>query len=164
MSYLIIPIQLTSLMKKEYPEKMTLSEVWPHFQAGGLIHLATLDGDQPRVRMLSFTTYDNKLWIITRSGDDKVSQIRKNSNVEFTLAIGGKEETGCLRVTAEAHIVEDQTMRDNVTSVIAWFTGYWKSSEDPDFTLIRLDMKKILFDHHETSSKYTIEVQKDQHI
>jgi len=145
-------------MKKEYPEKMDLSEVWPHFEAGGLLHLATLDEDQPRVRMLSFTPYDNKLWIVTRSGDDKVEQIRKNAKVEFTLAVRGKERTGCLRATAEAHIVEDQTMRDNVTSKIPWFKGYWKSSTDPDFTLIRLDMKKILFDHHETSSKYTINV------
>jgi len=122
------------------------------------MHLATLDGDHPRVRMLSFTPYDKKLWIVTRTGDDKVDQIRKNSNVEFTLAVPGKERTGCLRVTAEAYIVDDQNMRDNVTSVIPWFTGYWKSSEDLNFTLIRLNMKKILFDYHETSSKYTIEV------
>jgi uncharacterized pyridoxamine 5'-phosphate oxidase family protein len=155
---LIIPYQSTSIMKKEYPEKMELSEVWPHFEAGGLIHLATMDGNQPRVRMLSFTPYDNKLWIVARSGDDKIGQIRKNSNVEFTLAVKGKERTGCLRATGEAHIVVDQKMRDTVTSVIPWFTGYWKSSQDPNFTLIRLDMKKILFDHHETSSKYTIEV------
>jgi general stress protein 26 len=145
-------------MKKEYPERMSLSEVWHHFEAGGLMHLATLDGNQPRVRMLSFTPYDKKLWVVTRTGDDKVNQIRKNSNVEFTFAVRGKERTGCLRATAEAHIVEDQTMRDNVTSVIPWFTNYWESAEDPNFTLIRLNLKQILFDHHETSSKYTIEL------
>ena len=145
-------------MKKEYPEKMTLSEVWPHFEAGGLLHLATLDGNQPRVRMLAFTVFDQKLWIVTRTGDDKIDQIRKNSNTEFTLAVQGKERTGFLRATAKAIIVDDPNTRKDVSSAIPWFTGYWKSSEDPDFTLIRLDMKKILFDHHETSSKYTIEV------
>jgi uncharacterized pyridoxamine 5'-phosphate oxidase family protein len=145
-------------MKKEYPERMTLSEVWPHFEARGLIHLSTLDGDQPRVRMMALTTHDQKLWVVTRTGDDKVVQIGKNSNVEFTLAVPGKERTGCLRATAEATIVEDQSTRDVVVSVIPWFTNYWKSSEDPNFTLIRLDLKEILFDHHETSSKYTIEM------
>ena len=145
-------------MKKEYPEKMTLSEVWPHFKAGGLIHLSTLDGDQPRVRMMALTVYDEKLWIVTRTGDDKVVQIRKNSNVEFTLTVPGKERTGCLRATAEANIVEDDDARLDVASAIPWFTGYWKSSEDPNFTLIRLDLKKILFDHHESKSKYTIEL------
>lgn len=145
-------------MKKTYPEKMTLTEVWPHFEAGGLIHLATLDGSQPRVRMLSFTVFNQNLWIVTRTGDDKVEQIRKNSSVEFTLAVRGKERTGCLRATAEAIIVDNPDKRKDVTSTIPWFTGYWKSSDDPDFTLIRLDLKKILFDHHDSSSKYTIEV------
>ena len=158
MSYLIIQVQPCSIMKKDYPKRMTLSEVWPHFEARGLIHLATLDGDQPRVRMMALTTHNQKLWVVTRTGDDKVGQIRKNSNIEFTLTVPGKERTGCLRATAEAIIVEDEGTRDSVASVIPWFTNYWKSSQDPDFTLIRLDLKSILFDHHETSSKYTIDL------
>ena len=145
-------------MKKAYPERMTLAEVWPHFEAGGHIHFSTLDGDQPRVRMVALTVYDQKLWVVTRTGDDKVVQIRKNPKCEFTLTVSGEERTGCLRATAEASIVEDQGTRDEVASAIPWFTGYWKSSEDPNFTLIRLDLKRILFDHNETSSKYTIEV------
>jgi general stress protein 26 len=159
MSDLIIGIKSLSIMKKEYPGRMPLSEVWPHFKAGGLIHLSTLDGNQPRVRMMALTVHDQKLWVVTRTGDDKVSQIRKNSNVEFTFVVRGKERTGCLRATAEAHIIEDQGKRDDIASIIPWFTGYWESSEDPNFTLIRLDLKKILFDHHETSSKYTIVLQ-----
>jgi general stress protein 26 len=145
-------------MKKDYPERMTLSEVWPLFEERGLIHLSTLDGNQPRVRMMALTVYDQKLWVVTRTGDDKVVQIRKNSKVEFTLTVPGKERTGCLRVTAEANIVEDHGTRDDVVSTIPWFTAYWKSSEDPNFTLIRLDLKGVLFDHHETRSKYTIEL------
>jgi general stress protein 26 len=145
-------------MKKTYPERMTLSEVWPLFEAGGLMHLSTLDGNQPRVRMMALTVHDQKLWAVTRSGDDKVGQIRKNPNVEFTFAVQGKERTGCLRATAEACIMEDQKTRGDIASVIPWFSGYWESPEDPNFTLIRLDLKKILFDHHQTSSKYTIEL------
>ena len=158
MSYLIITVCPLIPMKKSYPERMTLSEVWPLFEAGGLIHLSTLDGNQPRVRMMALTVYDKNLWVVTRTGDDKVAQIRKNSNVEFTFAVPGTERTGCLRATAKANIVEDQNTRDDVASAIPWFSGYWESSKDPNFTLIRLDLKMILFDHHETSSKYTIEV------
>ena len=145
-------------MKKEYPERMDLSEVWPIFEAGGLIHLSTIDGDQPRVRIVSFTVHGQSLWVATRSGDDKVTQIHNNSKVEFTLPVRGKEKIGCLRATAEAIIVDDPTKREEIASLIPWFMGYWKSSDDPNFTLIRLNMIKILFDHHETSSKYTIEV------
>lgn len=137
---------------------MDLSEVWPHFEAGGLAHLSTMDGDQPRVRMMALNIYDNKLWLVTRSGDEKVSQIRKNLKVEFTYAVPRKARTGCLRATAEAVIVEDKRTRENVVSVIPWFANYWESSADPNFTLIRLDLKNLLFDHHETSSKYTIDL------
>ena len=145
-------------MKKEYPEKMELSEVWPHFEAGGLANLATIDGDQARVRMMALNVYNNNLWLVTRSGDDKIPQIKKNPKVEFTFTVPGEGKIGCLRATAVASIVDDPKMRKGVSSSIPWFSGYWKSSEDPDFTLIRLDLTKILFDHHETSSKYTIEV------
>lgn len=145
-------------MKKDYPEKMTLAEVWPHFEAGGLANVATIDGNQPRVRMMTLNVWDNNLWLVTRSEDDKIGQIRKNSKMEFTYAVPGKGRTGCLRATGEAVIVEDQETQDGVVSAIPWFTNYWKSSDDPDFTLIRLDLKMILFDHHETSSKYSIEL------
>ncbi|MGY5858407.1 MAG: pyridoxamine 5'-phosphate oxidase family protein [Candidatus Thorarchaeota archaeon] len=145
-------------MKKNYPERMPLSEVWPHFEKGGLAHFATMDGDQPRVRMMALTAHDNKLWLVARTGDDKIGQIRKNSNGEFTFAVQGEGRTGCLRATVVAIIIDDQKTRDEVVSVIPWFENYWKSSEDPDFTLIRLDLKKILFDHHETNLKYTIDL------
>ena len=158
MSYLIIPDHPRTAMKKDYPERMPLAEVWPHFKAGGLAHFSTLDGDQPRVRMMALTAHDQKLWLVTRTGDDKIEQIRKNSKAEFTYAVPGKGRTGCLRATVEAIIVHDQETRDEVVSVIPWFENYWKSSQDPDFTLIRLDLKSILFDHHETSSKYTIDL------
>jgi len=158
MLFLIIPGPFLSAMKKTYPEIMPLSEVWPLFEAGGLVHLSTLDGKQPRVRSMALTVHDQNLWVVTITADDKVSQIRRNSNVEFTFIVPGKERTGCLRATAEAIIIEDQSARDEVASVIPWFTGYWESPEDPNFTLIRLDLKRILFDHHETSSKYTIEL------
>jgi general stress protein 26 len=108
--------------------------------------------------MMALNAYDNRLWLVTRSGDDKIGQIRENSKVEFTYAVPGKGRTGCLRATAEAVIVDDQEIRENVVSSIPWFTNYWKSSKDPDFTLIRLDLKQILFDHHETPSKYTIDL------
>jgi general stress protein 26 len=156
--FLIFLIDPIRAMKKTYPERMTLTEVWPLFEAGGLVHLSTMDGHQPRVRVMALTIHDSKLWVVTRTADDKVDQIRKNPKVEFTFPVPGKERTGCLRATAEAKIVEDQSTRSEVASVIPWFSGYWTSSEDPNFTLIRLDLKKVLFDHHETSSKYTIDL------
>ncbi|MDF1541213.1 MAG: pyridoxamine 5'-phosphate oxidase family protein [Candidatus Thorarchaeota archaeon] len=145
-------------MKKDYPETMSLEEIWPYFEAGELVHVSTLDGDQPRVRAMALTAYNKKLWLVTRTRDDKVAQIRKNPKVEFTYTVRGETRTGMLRATAKAIIVDDSRIREDVVNVIPWFTGYWESSKDPNFTLIRLDLERILFDHHESSKKYTIEL------
>jgi len=107
-SELIIEAKIHSDMKKDYPERLPLSEVWHHFQAGGFAHFSTLDGDQPRVRMMALTAHDQRLWLVTRSSDDKVVQISKNPQAEFTYAIPGTERTGCLRATVEAFIEENQ--------------------------------------------------------
>lgn len=144
-------------MKKDYPNSLKYSEVWPFFESGGLAHIATIEGDQPRVRVMALTAFDNSLWLVARTSDDKIEQIRNNSKVEFTYIVPGKERTGCLRVTATAAIVTNDKTRLAVANAIPWFEGYWKSGEDPDYTLIRLVPNKILFDHHESASKYTIE-------
>jgi general stress protein 26 len=143
-------------MKKVYPERMNLNEVWQHFVDAGLVHLSTIDGDQPRVRMMALTVYHNNLWVVTRTADDKVEQIRRNNNIEFTCTVQGNEKVGCLRATARAEIITDKSTREDVANFIPWFTSYWKSSEDPNYTLIRLDLKRILFDHHENALKYDI--------
>lgn len=147
-------------MKKAYPDTMKLHEVWPFFEKAGLVHLSTMDGNQPRVRMMALTVHDNGLWLVTRTADDKVSQILENPNVEFTCTVRGKERTGCLRSTAKAIIIDDASTREDIANAIPWFTGYWESSRDPNYTLIRLDLVRILFDHHESSKKYTIIIEK----
>ena len=85
MLLLIIRLRFRSGMKKIYPERMALSEVWPLFEAGGLVHLSTVDRDQPRVRVMALTVCNQNLWVATRTGDDKVGQIRDNSNIQSSL-------------------------------------------------------------------------------
>lgn len=145
-------------MKKEYPETMGVNEIWHHFETGGLVHLSTLDGDQPRVRAMALTAHEKKLWLVTRTADDKVEQIRKNPKVEFTFGVPGKERTGILRTTAQAIIVEDSSTREAVSNAIPWFTAYWESSRNPNYTLIQLALTRMLYDHNENSRKYTIEL------
>ncbi|MFW9920442.1 MAG: pyridoxamine 5'-phosphate oxidase family protein [Candidatus Thorarchaeota archaeon] len=143
-------------MKKEYPETKSFDDIWPIYQKGGLLHLSTLDGNQPRVRIMSFTPLDKKIWVVTRSGDDKIQQLRKNPNIEFTYSYQGEQNIGCLRASGTAIIVDDPAIRARVTKAIPWFNGYWESSEDPNFTLIRLDISKILFDPANERTKYTV--------
>ncbi|MFW9910771.1 MAG: pyridoxamine 5'-phosphate oxidase family protein [Candidatus Thorarchaeota archaeon] len=141
---------------KAYPETLGYSEVWPFFEKGGLAHVATIDGDQPRVRTMALITHDHTLWLVTHTSDNKVEQIKSNPKIEFTYTVPGIDRTGCLRTTATAEIIGDSDMRDAVAKSIRWFDGYWESGADPEYTLIRLTPTKMLFDHHKSRMKYTI--------
>ena len=143
---------------KPYPEKMKLEDVWEQFERGGMAHLATIEGDQPRVRMMSLTAYDGKFWLATWSNWRKVEQIKANPKVEFSYGYRGEKGVGAFRVTGIAHIVDDPNIREEVSKAIPWFGGYWESSEDPRWTCIQIEPKEILLDHPDDKKKYTIEI------
>ncbi|MHA2135349.1 MAG: pyridoxamine 5'-phosphate oxidase family protein [Candidatus Thorarchaeota archaeon] len=143
-------------MKKEYPHSMEYDWVWERLRRGGLAHFATMDEDQPRVRIVSLNPYDKQLWIATRTKDNKVLQLMKNGLVEFTIVVRGEKGVGGIRGTGKAIIVEDLDIKRDVAASIQWFSGYWDSHEDPHFTLIRLEMSKFLVDHPDDRLKYTV--------
>ena len=143
---------------KEYPEKLELKEIWKYFVNNPLIYLATMDGDYPRVRMMALITHDDKLWLASKSHWHKVEQIRKNPNIEFTVPVRGETEVGCIRVTGQANIVENDKLREELSKVIPWFSGYWNSPDDPNFTLISLTMLSIKYDNPFDRRKYSLEL------
>lgn len=142
---------------KPYPEKIKYEEIRKYFSNSPLIHLATLDGENPRVRMMSLIEHNEKLWLASRSHWDKIDQIRKNPNIEFTVPVRGEQEIGCIRVTGKAKIIENQSVREELAKAIPWFNGYWKSPEDPAFALISLTLSSIKYDNPFDRRKYSLE-------
>jgi general stress protein 26 len=141
---------------KEYPSRISLEEIWKHFEGFPLAHLATMDKNQPRVRPMSLISFNGKLWLATKTEWNKVEQIRHNNRVEFTIAPVSKDGTGSVRVSANAIIVEDRETRFRLSSQIPWFNQYWSDANNHNFTLIRLDIRQILYDHPSDSKKYTV--------
>jgi general stress protein 26 len=141
---------------KEYPETISLEEIWNYFEGFPLIHLATVEGFHPRVRPMALITHNKELWLATKTSWAKVEQIRMNKQVEFSVAPISREGTGSIRCTAEAILVEDHQLKSEVESSIPWFNQYWSNVKDPNFTLIRLELKRILFDHPSDWKKYTV--------
>lgn len=140
---------------KIYSENMTPDEIWPYFEKAQMVHLAKIDGDQPRVRIMTLITHKKKLWTLTHTQWDKISQIKKNSKIEFTASIHGTKGVGILRTTGRAIIVEDLIEKKEIAGIIPWFSEYWDSHKDPSFALIRLETTLVLFDNPEDSKKYT---------
>lgn len=142
---------------KPYPEKIKYEEIRKYFTNMPLIHLATIDGDYPRVRMMALIEHNGKLWLASKSHWNKVEQIRINPNIEFTVPVKSEQEIGCIRVTGKAKIVEDQNVKEELAKAVPWFDGYWESPEDPAFALISLTLLSIKFDNPFDRHKYSLE-------
>ena len=72
---------------KPYSEIMTQDDVWTYFAKANMAHLATIDSDQPRVRAMALIKHEKKLFMLTHTQWNKVTQISANSTVEFTAGV-----------------------------------------------------------------------------
>lgn len=115
-----------------------IQEVWKSFSGELHIFLATIEGDQPRVRPVTLIRLQNKLFVTTGSNDDKVKQIKQNPKIEFCLMLEREERKGTIRAECEARIVENKDIKADVYNNISFAKEFWESPEDPNYTLIRL--------------------------
>ena len=115
-----------------------IQEVWKSFSGEPHIFLATIEGDQPRVRTVTLVHLQNKLFVTTGSNDAKVKQIKQNHKTEFCLLLEKNERQGTIRAECEARIVENKEIKADVYNNISFAKEFWKSPEDPNYTLIWL--------------------------
>lgn len=118
-------------------------EVWSHFKDMQVVFLATVEGGFPKVRPVTLLHLDKKMWITTGTKDNKVRQIKANSNIEFCLLLKTDENSGYVRCVAEAEIVSDGATRAMVAENTPFFKEFWQTADDPGFTLLRIHPKEI---------------------
>ncbi len=143
---------------KEYPLSIKLQEIWYLLDEFPLAHLATMDNDQPRVRPMALITHDDSIWLSSKSEWSKVKQISENEKVEFTVAPKSDSTTGSIRITALAEIEEDLKTKEELAKAIPWFNNYWNSPDDPNFTLIKMKLNRVLYDNPFDGKKYTVKL------
>lgn len=82
-----------------------MQEVYDFLKKAGTYYLATVEGDQPRVRPFgTVNIYDGKLYIQTGKIKDVSKQIIKNPKVELSAMDGGRW------IRIEAVLVEDSSI------------------------------------------------------
>lgn len=116
-----------------------IQEVWKSFSGEPHIFLATIEGDQPRVRPVTLIRLQNKLFVTTGSNDAKVKQIRQNPKTEFCLLLEKDERQGTIRAECVAEIVEDKDVKADVYDSISFAKEFWGSPMDPNYAVIRLE-------------------------
>ena len=98
-------------------------EVYEFLKAAGTYYLATMDGDQPRVRPFgTIDLFEDHLYIQTGKRKSVADQLKANPKIEISAMLGGR----WIRLEAEAILderIEAQThMLDNYPSLKAMYT------------------------------------------
>lgn len=141
---------------KEYPLVIKLQKIWHLLDDFPLAHLATTDNDQPRARPMALIIHDDSIWLSSKTDWSKVNPIQGNRKVEFIVA--PISNTGSIRFTAIAEIVEDLRTKEELAKEIPWFSNYWKGPDDPNFTLIKMKLSRVLYDNPFDGKKYTVDL------
>ena len=108
-------------------------------------NLATCDGDQPRVRIVSPVVEDDmSIWVATRSTSRKINQLRENPKICLAF-VEPPEGDKSVTVIGEAQIIPDLEKRRR-TWKLAPFDLYEHFPDGPDsddFCLLKIIPKKI---------------------
>ena len=108
-------------------------------------NLATCDGDQPRVRIVSPVVEDDmSIWVTTRSTSRKINQLRENPKICLAF-VEPPEGDKSVTVIGEAQIIPDLEKRRR-TWKLAPFDLYEHFPDGPDsddFCLLKIIPKKI---------------------
>ncbi|MFX1264576.1 MAG: pyridoxamine 5'-phosphate oxidase family protein [Promethearchaeota archaeon] len=110
-----------------------------------VVYLATVEANEPRVRPVTLVESLGKLYVLTSTQCRKVQEIKKNSNVEIVRMVEHGGNRGYVRITANASIVDSQTIRESVAAVTSYFETFWKGADDPDFTLIQMTPRRVTY-------------------
>jgi uncharacterized pyridoxamine 5'-phosphate oxidase family protein len=105
-------------MMLETPEKgkaMTKTEIIQFLNSNPACHLATADGNQPRVRgMLIYRADEQGILLHTGTPKDLYKQLMANPRVE--LCFNNFKDNVQVRVSGKAELVEDQKLREDVVA------------------------------------------------
>jgi general stress protein 26 len=126
-----------------------------------IMFLATSANDQPHVRCMALIFYENTIWCCSKSNRVKVQEIKDNAAIEICVLAEGKKDVGSIRGSGTAYLISDPIIREKLSQQIQFFTAYWESPEDDDFTLIKLEIPSFMFHDPDDKQFYTISLNED---
>lgn len=106
--------------------------------------VATVDGDEPRVRMVHPTWDGEVLWFATGPETPKARQLRKNPLVDIQYQVAPPDFVHVM-VRGTAELVTDQADKNHAWNAIDYdLTAFGSSGpEDPNFLPIRIRPTRV---------------------
>lgn len=103
-----------------------MQEVYEFLQKCGVYYLATVEGDQPRVRPFgTVDIFEGKLYIQTGKVKNVAKQMKANSKVE----ISGMADDKWIRITAEAVLDDNLAAQEHMLAAYPSLQGQYKPGD-----------------------------------
>lgn len=134
-------------MPQPVPEPIVTSEL-PELarrviQADRFPVLATLDGDQPRLRPVSPVRTDGfVVFVANLRSYHKTVEIAANPKVELCYL---DEHHDQVRITGVATVVTDRSILQEIWDANLLLRQYLRSIDNPEFVLYRIDPQRVRF-------------------
>lgn len=123
---------------------MSKEEVLAFVRDNPACFIATMDGDQPRVRGFLAVLFDDGCIYFTTGTMKRVyDQIVKNPKVE--LCFPSKDFWKTLRVSGTIEVVEDRQKKEQLTRERDYLKPFRGKEDDPAFKLLRLTQGRAHF-------------------
>jgi uncharacterized pyridoxamine 5'-phosphate oxidase family protein len=110
-----------------------------------MVHVATCEGFEPRVRPMTMICLDGRLYFATGSSDNKSSQIAANPHAEFCLLLPGDGCTGYLRGRGRLRQVDEVVVKKGVADFATFIYNYWRDAADPGFRLYEMELSQLRY-------------------
>lgn len=105
--------------------------------------LATIDGDQPRVRPVSPVLSDEfTIYIASLRSSNKTGEIGPSAKVELCYLTSDHDQ---LRITGTAHTVDEMAVKQQIWDTNPLLRAYLKSVDNPEFILYRVDPARVRY-------------------
>jgi pyridoxamine 5'-phosphate oxidase len=103
------------IIYKQEVANMKKREIFEFLTANPVFHLATIDGDRPRVRgMLVYRADENGIVFHTGKMRDLHTQLTKNPKVEMSFNNGSNEDLIQIRVSGAVEPLEDLGLKKEI--------------------------------------------------
>jgi general stress protein 26 len=119
--------------------------------------LATIEGNKPNSRYMTFFNDDLTLYTPTSKETHKTEEIEKNSNVHILLGYDGKGfGDSYVEIEGTAEIYEDQKMKNELweDEFEHWFDG----KDDPNYIILKITPSQIRLMNEKGQKSQTVTV------
>jgi general stress protein 26 len=105
--------------------------------------LATIDGDQPRVRPVSPVRTDGfTVYVANLKSYGKTADIEKNANVELCYL---DEDHNQVRITGKAEVVADRKLLEEIWNANRLLQHYLGSIDNPELIVYKIHPNRVRF-------------------